>query len=281
MKKKVIKLATITDVHNCSKRPVGKKTLAANVDFMNEQELDHVLLLGDNVMDAMRDEPQLLVEDSKGFVEEIERLKAHKIGTLGNHDYHGLGETPLCLQEVWAATNAAPVVRSHTLSEDWLLINLPSIKVIPESVHGYDAMLSDEEFNQFESLLLLNDCDAQPKNVMIMSHVPIMSITPLMDRKHPMTRKSYEFPANHIHADCYRIVRMLENYPQVKLAVSGHMHMVDEVKYNGVSYINCGSLCGMWWGRETYKGHHAGNMFINLNEDGTWYSNYEHFNHVN
>jgi hypothetical protein len=43
---------------------------------------------------------------------------------------------------------------------------------------------------------------------------------------------------------------MLSKY-NVKLCISGHVHMVDRVEYLGITFICDGSVCGNWW-----KGKH-------------------------
>lgn len=274
------KLAMINDIHYCSKRPVADATLNANISMLNDSDVDLVINLGDNVMDAMQSITGKLKWDIAGVYNAFSALKKPTIGAVGNHDFVNENRNPDELIELWNHTNAdAYNVVTKQLNEKWMLIVIPSITIIPESTQGYDAFLTDKQYQQFEEALR-NNAATNNKNVVIASHVPIMSITPLMDRKHPMNRKSYEFPANHIHADAYKLVELMQEYPQVKLCLSGHMHMVDRVDYKNISYVCCGSLCGMWWSLPVYKGHHAGNMFVDLESYGTFTMNYKHFNHI-
>lgn len=274
-------LGLINDIHYCSKRPVAKSTLTANVKMLNASSADLIVNLGDNVMDAMTSSMSKLKNDISDVFEAFRHLKKDLIGAIGNHDFVNENRNPDELIELWSNMQANPYnVVTKQLDEHWSMVVLPSINIVPESLNGYESALTEKQFAQFEEVLRNNAELANPKHIVVVSHVPIMSITPLMDRKHPMNRKSYEFPANHIHADAYKLVNMMSNYPQIQLCLSGHMHMVDEIKYKDITYACCGSLCGMWWSLPTYKGHEAGNMFVDLYENGDFKLDYRKFDHI-
>jgi hypothetical protein len=59
----------------------------------------------------------------------------------------------------------------------------------------------------------------------------------------------------------------------VKLAISGHIHLLDEVVYNDVTYYCNGAVSGNWW-KGDYHQTPAGYAVINLYEDGTFNREY-------
>jgi 3',5'-cyclic AMP phosphodiesterase CpdA len=43
------------------------------------------------------------------------------------------------------------------------------------------------------------------------------------------------------------LVALFTRHPKVKLCLSGHSHLADVIRYNGVTYTSGGSLGGYWW----------------------------------
>jgi hypothetical protein len=61
--------------------------------------------------------------------------------------------------------------------------------------------------------------------------------------------------------------------PHVKIALSGHMHMVDRVDYLGVSYLCGGAISGNWWKGDRFE-FKPGYRVLDLADDGTFTSEY-------
>jgi 3',5'-cyclic-AMP phosphodiesterase len=57
-------------------------------------------------------------------------------------------------------------------------------------------------------------------------------------------------PGAWVHIDARRIVELFHQHKNVKLCLSGHIHLFDRVLYNGVTYICDGAVCGRWWARQ-------------------------------
>ncbi len=62
-------------------------------------------------------------------------------------------------------------------------------------------------------------------------------------------------------------------HKNVKLAVSGHIHLTDRVDYNGVSYCCNGAVSGRWWFGK-YQHTEAGYAIIDLYDDGSFTNTY-------
>jgi 3',5'-cyclic AMP phosphodiesterase CpdA len=50
-----------------------------------------------------------------------------------------------------------------------------------------------------------------------------------------------------MHVDADAIRKLFERHGNVRLALSGHMHMVDRVDFRGTTYLCNGAVSGGWW----------------------------------
>lgn len=66
-----------------------------------------------------------------------------------------------------------------------------------------------------------------------------------------------------MHGDVQRIVRLLRQHPNVKLALSGHLHLTERLEYSGVTYV-----CGGWW-KGPHHGTPEGYLLVDLYDDGS------------
>ncbi|MDB5023833.1 MAG: metallophosphoesterase [Mucilaginibacter sp.] len=69
------------------------------------------------------------------------------------------------------------------------------------------------------------------------------------------------------------IISLFNRHSNVRLCLSGHIHLWDKVVYNKLTYICGGAVSGAWWEgnkRETAPGY----GLIDLYADGTFEENY-------
>lgn len=80
-------------------------------------------------------------------------------------------------------------------------------------------------------------------------------------------------PGSRLHIDARRIKDLFVRHPNVRLCLSGHLHLVDRVEYLGVTYLCNGAVSGAWW-----KGNHQecepGYALIDLHNDGSFEHRY-------
>lgn len=106
--------------------------------------------------------------------------------------------------------------------------------------------------------------------VCILSHIPILTATLMVEDN---IVNKWEFLGGDMHTDVADIIRLFNKYPQVKLCLSGHIHLRDKVVYNRQTYICNGAVSGAWWNgnrRETPPGY----GLIDLYPDGTFKEEY-------
>jgi Icc protein len=89
---------------------------------------------------------------------------------------------------------------------------------------------------------LTGDLDKVPtgKPVLLMSHYPILGVTPLWEGGG--------------HSDAKQLKNLFYKHrDKVRVCLSGHQHLVDDVVYNGVRYFCNGAVSGFWWGKGDEK----------------------------
>ncbi len=80
-----------------------------------------------------------------------------------------------------------------------------------------------------------------------------------------------------MHSDFRRLHGLFRKHPNVKVALSGHLHLVDRIDYSGVTYFCNGAVSGGWWRGPHMEEYNAGYAMLNLYDDGTFdraYVNY-------
>lgn len=108
---------------------------------------------------------------------------------------------------------------------------------------GYTAHLDPAQWAWLQEDLQV----AAGKPVVVLSHVPILSVTgPVYDAQR-LDGHHWRIPGDWMHTDAYRLQTLFAQYPNVRLCLSGHMHLRDRCEYNGVTYICDGALCASWW----------------------------------
>lgn len=124
----------------------------------------------------------------------------------------------------------------------WHFIFLDSIGHTPGP--GYAAYLDHDQFRWLEVELAKTPAD-QP--VCIVSHIPILSIAAHFFDPHSLHPTGWHIPGHLMHCDARRLKDLFVRHPNVKVALSGHLHMTCKVDYANVSHISSGAVSGAWW----------------------------------
>lgn len=274
-------IAHITDVHMYSQNG-AEKWFAECLQKIQSHESKPALIVntGDSIMDSLLAERKqadaLWALWSKVLKNDVSVPMRH---CLGNHDYWGLGratkEPALKEDEMFGAALAMHALGMERLYDSfdfgsWRIITLNSIDpALGEHPSGWMARLDDTQFEWLKQDLASTSAD---RPVIIFSHVPILQICTMQFRK-PKEDGTYGWNINQMHGDARRLIDLFNKHPNVKLCVSGHMHLRDRIEMVDATYICAGAVSGNWWKGDRYRTE-PGYSLITLHPDGKFDFNY-------
>lgn len=225
--------------------------------------------------------------------------------TIGNHDIWGWehsrsGASPSDpgYGKAWAldAFGIASPCRSFDRG-GWRFVILDSVQVLGEGYLGRLDPLDQGDQPQFEWLKATLAATPADMPVVVVSHIPILSGPTLLTDGRWLGadgREGYRFPQGSMMVDAPRLVDLFTRHPNVKLCLSGHIHINDRNEFNGVTYICSGAGSGCWWiGRdadlrnrqnrrrpgepEVFARAREGFLAVDLFSDGTFETAYQTF----
>lgn len=242
---------------------------------------------------SLKDRPQAILTGGDlimdGFAQPYERTKAQwdlfqtvlkdecstpVFHTLGNHDIWGWDKAKSRTQgnePGWGKAWACEMIgrdRPYGFTDiaGVRIISLDSVREEPtNSRFGYVGYCDDEQYAWLESTL----AGTSPQTpVMIVSHIPIVSATGLIGPKTEMKTDDHRVSRGIMHADASKLAALFRKQPNVKTCLSGHMHLLDRVEIQGVTYLCNGAVSGGWW-RGANNGTEAGYAIVDLYSDGS------------
>ena len=278
-RKLALRVAHLTDIHVQPELHAAEGLTAALHHVQSlDQKPDLILTGGDHVFDCFaHDEArtklqwELLHKVFKGENSiPVER-------TIGNHDVWGWnkgksrtnGDEPMWGKK-WTMDQFGLARTYHSFDKNgWHFVCLDSIDHDPADPNGYIANLGEEQLDWLEHDLAAVSKDAP---VLVISHIPIMSITALLGEPEKGTTQ-YKVGGGALHVDSLKIRTLFAKHPNVKLALSGHMHRIDRADFMGVTYLCNGAVSGNWWKGAHYECN-EGYAMLDLYDDGSFENKY-------
>lgn len=267
--KRLLRLAHLTDTHLQPER-AGAEGFANCLNHLQDLNDKPQLILfgGDNVMNVdsaknTGERADVQINLWKKVLKEHCKLP-HK-SCIGNHDILGLKQDT---GKDWAVKQFNLPSRYYSFDQSgWHIVVLDSTE--PQKGGGYKARLDDEQFAWLEKDLK-DTPDTTP--VLVLSHIPIITVTSFFDGNNEKTG-NWVIPGSWMHIDARRIKDLFAKHPNVKLCLSGHEHLVDQVTYNHTTYCCNGAVSGAWW-KGSYHECAPGYGLVDLYDDGSFYNQY-------
>ncbi len=270
-RKRVLRLAHLTDIHVQPELHAGEGLSAClrHVQQMKDKP-ELIITGGDQVMDSMaKDHARTRTQWDlwkKVLTDECSLPLEH---CLGNHDVWGwdkkksgtTGAEPEYGKK-WAMdmTGMTRPYRSFDRA-GWKVVVLDSIHAKDDS---YIGKLDDEQFEWLSGELAGTDAKM---NVLVVSHIPILAVCVLTQGPDGKTG-DFGVSGAMMHLDSKKIRGLFAKHTNVRACLSGHVHLLDRVEYNGVRFYCNGAVCGSWWkgaNHECREGYAA----VDLYDDGT------------
>ncbi|MBW8687288.1 metallophosphoesterase family protein [Chitinophaga rhizophila] len=273
-RKPVLRVAHITDVHlhNKAGAPDHFRKCLHHIQSQSPK-VDFILNGGDIVFDMNKE--NLSAIDAQwqllhSIMKEECSLPVHY--ALGNHDIW------------WSEQNKGQAVYGKQYAMDQLKLDAPYYSfvkggwkfIVLDSVHldidntWYIGKLGEAQMKWLTEELRTT---AKEMPVCVLSHIPILTAT-LMVQDNIVNR--WEMLGGDMHTDTADIIRLFYQHPNVRLCLSGHIHLRDKVVYNNVTYLCNGAVSGAWWegnNRETGPGYGLVELFA----DGSFTERYVNY----
>ena len=269
----VLRVAHLTDVHIKDKWDAPARFARCLHSVQQQPNVDFILNGGDIVFDMNKENIGTINAQWKlwhSIIKSDNSLPIHYI--LGNHDVW------------WNENDRGQIIYGKQYSMDQLQLKLPYYSftkndwkfILLDSVHldiddtWYIGKLRDEQFNWLQTEL-----QNTPANmpVCVMSHIPLLSATLMIGNMHV---NKWEILGGDMHTDSDKIIDLFYQHPNVKLCLSGHVHLRDKVVYNNVTYLCDGAVSGAWWegnNRQTAPGY----GLIDFYADGSFEEKYVNY----
>jgi 3',5'-cyclic AMP phosphodiesterase CpdA len=250
-KKKPIRVAHLTDMHV---KP-GKDIETAVAKAMHHAQLlvpeaDFIVNGGDAIMNSLEADKQKTQIQWDLFTSILKKEVSLPVyHCIGNHDVWGWfvkenkPDNERQYGKVWAVETLQMKKRFYSFTKDkWHFIVLDSAQLNP--LGGYIGKVDEEQLAWLQTELA-----AVPKEkfICIISHIPILSICAGLFFDKTESNGDLKIQRNLMHTDFLILKKIFQKYPNIKVCISGHIHLQDEVNYLGIKYYCNGAVSGNWW----------------------------------
>jgi len=278
-RKRVLRLAHLTDVHVQPELGAEQGLVACLHHAQSLSDPPQLILTGgDVVMDVMGNDAGRAKTQADIWRRALKNECSLPVRScIGNHDVWGWnkkGSKTRGDEALWGKSWAEDLLgltkRYYSFDEaGWRFIALDS--TFPDG-SSYTAKLDEAQFDWLNKTL-----EATPATtpVLVFSHIPILSAAAFLDGESEKSG-NWRVPGAWMHIDVRRIKDLFLKHPQVRLCLSGHLHLVDQVLYNGVAYCCNGAVCGSWWEGDNQECD-EGYGVVDLFSDGSFENRYVGF----
>ncbi|MFZ4506875.1 MAG: metallophosphoesterase family protein [Fimbriimonas sp.] len=190
--------------------------------------------------------------------------------TLGNHDVWGWNKAASKTtgnEAKWGRNWFKDVFNLENtyyafVMGGWKFIILDTIYQTPD---GYNGLVDEAQFDW-----LKRELEATPSTqpILVVSHIPLFAPCTVLYAYDTKTG-DWTVGGNMMTKNFNDIKKLIDVHPNVKVCISGHVHLLDRYEYNGTAYLCNGAVCGAWW--KGKNDHFApGYVAFELWPDGTW-----------
>lgn len=276
-KKRVLRIAHMTDMHVQPEREAALGFQKCIEHAQGQKDKPNMIFTGgDLIMESLNRDKDRVQKEWDIYLNVIKANADVPVEhCLGNHDVFGWGNRAKFSSEskfgkIWAMEllQLSKPYRSFD-KNGWHFIVLDSTHPTKDNGNGYIARLDDEQYEWLKDDLAKTPAKTP---IFVMSHIPIIGVCSMFDGENEKTG-NWVIPGSWVHIDARRIKDAFKKHPNVKICVSGHEHLLDQVVYNDVNYFCNGAVSGGWWGGDYHECTY-GYALIDLYDDGSFTNKY-------
>jgi 3',5'-cyclic-AMP phosphodiesterase len=195
---------------------------------------------------------------------------------IGNHDIWGrdkqacqaMGNEPFYGKKWFLDEFGYPRTYCSFDAAGWHFVVLDSFDLDPAGSE-YTSRIVGEQLDWLKA-----DLKGTPARtpIVLVTHVPIISVAAFYEHETEVD-PDIKILRTRMHTDFEALGALFLEHPNVKLCLSGHLHQLDRVEYNGLTHICDGAVCGDKWKgprRQTPEGY----GLIDLFDDGSFKHQY-------
>lgn len=278
---RALRIAHLTDIHLQPERAAAEGLAQCLKHVQSSgQKPDLLITGGDLIMDGYDADEARTALQWELFTKTMKDHCSLRVEhTLGNHDIWGWNKErskTSGAEARWGKQWACEVLglkerfRSYDVG-NWHIVHLDSVFPHPTQPFGYLGKLDEHQLDW-----LKNDLASvgSGKHTLVVSHIPILSITPFVGEADDAFW--IKTPGSEMHCDSLAVRTLLESAGNVKACISGHMHRIDAMEFRGIKYFCNGAVCGSWWKGPEYEAA-EGYALLDLFEDGNVDCQYVHY----
>lgn len=271
--KRVLRIAHLTDIH-MQPNLIAAHGFRKCLHHLQELDIkpDFIVNGGDVVMGSKNATPEKSEKEWAAYQRIITGENSLPVYTcVGNHDILVKRESITSFSDgkTRAMDKLGQAKAYYSFDRnDWHFIVLDSVQEKCVG-HGYTASLGEAQMDWLEKDLQKTSAETP---VMVISHIPILSACVFLDGQN-VRKDDWHVPGGWMHTDCVELVELFYKHKNIRLAVSGHIHLHDQVVYNGITYFCNGAVCGDYWFGKTRQTK-AGYAVIDLFSDGSFTNHY-------
>lgn len=250
-KNQSLRIAHVTDMHIIENTPAESAIEKLFKKIQNEHKPDLIFNGGDVIMDALdqdKDSVKKQWQLRRRLFDQVDGIP--QVHCLGNHDIYGWYRKNLSGKDdgygrQWACEELGLAQPYFTFQKGgWQFIILDTVQ--KDEYHGYTGHVDDLQFEWLEQEL--ESSGRQQIPVLIMTHIPIFSAAYRLFSP----SKQGDAPslwAHHclMHTDVWRLKQLFAKYQHIKVCISGHLHLQEEINYLGIKFLCNGAVSGNWW----------------------------------
>ena len=250
-RKKPIRFAHLTDIHVKS-GIIPESGMARALQHVQRQhkKIDFIINGGDAIMDALEADKQKTKIQFDLFKQILQKENSLPVyHCIGNHDIWGWflkenkPENDPLYGKQWVVDELAMKNRYYSFVHGrWHFIVLDSTQLNPAG--GYIGKLDAEQTSWLENELKQVPADHY---ICMVSHIPILSICAGLFFDKTEANGDLKIQRNLMHSDFLSLKKVFRQYPNIKVCISGHIHLQDQLDYLGIRYYCNGAVSGGWW----------------------------------
>jgi 3',5'-cyclic AMP phosphodiesterase CpdA len=275
---KPLRFVHLTDMHVYEQRrsAEGFAACLAAVNALNPAP-DFMITGGDHVMESLASTRKQVLDQWSIYKKVLAAgTKLRVYPAIGNHDIWGWESPDRTVEKDMRFGKAMgldqlELKRSYYSFDagNWHFIILDSM--IRKEPH-YFASLDPAQLEW-----LKGDLAAKPKDrpTCVISHIPVLAVCVFFFGPNRLQADRWQVRDSLLHRDSAQLMALFRQH-NVKLLLSGHIHLYDQVLYNGLHFVCDGAVSAKWWLGPHHDTREGFGVF-DLHPDGRFTHTYKTF----